>query len=88
MALPAANLAGLTEALAPLNRTKLKNTTELIGALKAFPGALTSGAAINWNSNVGRLTAAGNKVLAALQRNKTEGAAAALAAKVPSATSG
>jgi hypothetical protein len=85
MALPPVNLAGLTEALAPLNYTKLANKTALIGALKAMPGAFTKGAAVNFNSNSQKLTAAGNRVFSAWQRNKTEGAAAAFEAKVPSA---
>ena len=58
MLLPAPSAAGLTEALAPLNRTAFHDKPAALAALKKAPGALTAGAAAHLGDGLQRLRAA------------------------------
>lgn len=68
MGLPAKSAAGLTEALAPLNRTALHNSTSALAALKQMPGALKSGAAVHLGAGLQRIKGA---IAGKLSKNAT-----------------
>jgi len=60
------NTAGLTTMMAPLNRTALKNTTQLKEALGKVPEAIKEGLAANLNASVQATVKDLNKVITAI----------------------
>jgi hypothetical protein len=86
MAMKPGNMAGLTEMMAPLNRTALKSVNGAASFATQLPGAMAKGLVANLNESFKRMSKDGSALgSAVLSKNLTQITNTAAKVAIPSA---